>query len=269
MLLIDTEEGRIVAGRGNQGRNCARASLPGLADEHLVDLDDLPAAPVCRNRTMTPCCSGSRRLVIRLRICGSSWRRWPKTGVEPMAPWGRTRRWRCCRTSRSSSITISSNCLPRSPILRLTAIREEIVTSTETTMGSERNLFKPEPESCRLIKLKTPILTNEDLANFRAFEPARVQIGTLADALHGCGQGAPAWNRRWRNFMPLADEAIADGANILILVGPGHRCPSLRPSRRCWRCRAASSFDSRGHADTSGLGRGIRRSRGKCIISPC
>jgi glutamate synthase (ferredoxin) len=43
-------------------------------------------------------------------------------------------------------------------------IREEIVTSTETTIGAERNLLNPEPESCRLIELKTPILTNEELA---------------------------------------------------------------------------------------------------------
>jgi hypothetical protein len=36
------------------------------------------------------------------------------------------------------------------------SIREAIITSPITTIGSERNLLKPEPESCRLIKLKTP-----------------------------------------------------------------------------------------------------------------
>src|SRR2546421_12594644 len=46
-------------------------------------------------------------------------------------------------------------------------IREEIITSAETTIGSERNLLKPEPESCHLIELKTPILTNEELAKLR------------------------------------------------------------------------------------------------------
>src|SRR6059058_2404687 len=46
-------------------------------------------------------------------------------------------------------------------------IREEIVTSAETTIGSERNLIQPDPESCHLIELKSPILTNEDLAKLR------------------------------------------------------------------------------------------------------
>jgi glutamate synthase (ferredoxin) len=39
------------------------------------------------------------------------------------------------------------------------SIREEIITSAQTTIGSERNLLRPEPESCHLIKLKTPILS--------------------------------------------------------------------------------------------------------------
>ncbi|PSB59193.1 glutamate synthase subunit alpha, partial [Chroococcidiopsis cubana CCALA 043] len=47
------------------------------------------------------------------------------------------------------------------------SIREEIITSAETTIGSERNLLKPEPESCRLIELKTPILSNEELAKLK------------------------------------------------------------------------------------------------------
>src|ERR1043166_1762697 len=46
-------------------------------------------------------------------------------------------------------------------------IREEIVTSAETTIGSEKNLLKPIPESSHLIELKTPILTNEELAKLR------------------------------------------------------------------------------------------------------
>src|SRR2546429_5496223 len=46
-------------------------------------------------------------------------------------------------------------------------IREEIITSAETTIGSERNLLDPQPESCHLIELKTPILSNEELAKLR------------------------------------------------------------------------------------------------------
>ncbi len=46
-------------------------------------------------------------------------------------------------------------------------IREEIITSAETTIGAEGNLLNPRPESCHLIELKTPILTNEEIAKLK------------------------------------------------------------------------------------------------------
>ena len=38
----------------------------------------------------------------------------------------------------------------------LDPLKEEIITSSETTIGTERNLLVPEPESCRQINLDTP-----------------------------------------------------------------------------------------------------------------
>ena len=58
-------------------------------------------------------------------------------------------------------------------------IREEIITSTETTIGSERNLLKPEPESCRLIELKSPILTNEEFAKLKHIDQPGFKSVTL------------------------------------------------------------------------------------------
>ena len=42
----------------------------------------------------------------------------------------------------------------------LDAIREEIITSLITTIGSEGNLLAETPEQCRLLRLEQPILTN-------------------------------------------------------------------------------------------------------------
>ena len=40
----------------------------------------------------------------------------------------------------------------------LDGIREELVTQVATTIGPERNLLEPSPESCRRIKINTPII---------------------------------------------------------------------------------------------------------------
>ena len=53
----------------------------------------------------------------------------------------------------------------------LDAIREEIVTSMGSTIGPERNLLRPEPESCRQINLKYPIIHNAHVAKLRHLPP--------------------------------------------------------------------------------------------------
>ena len=49
----------------------------------------------------------------------------------------------------------------------LDGIREELVTQVATTVGPEKNLLHPTPDSCRQIKISSPVLTNEELARIR------------------------------------------------------------------------------------------------------
>ena len=49
----------------------------------------------------------------------------------------------------------------------LDGIREELVTQVATTIGPEGNLLKPAAESCRRIKINSPVLSNEELARIR------------------------------------------------------------------------------------------------------
>ena len=53
------------------------------------------------------------------------------------------------------------------------AIREELIMSTDTTVGPEANMLEPTPECARQIKLPSPILTNKRI-----------------------GKAAPSWRRR-------------------------------------------------------------------------
>src|SRR4029434_5363546 len=47
----------------------------------------------------------------------------------------------------------------------LDQIREELVTSMESTVGPERNLLVPEPQSCRQIVMKDPVITDGEIAS--------------------------------------------------------------------------------------------------------
>src|SRR5436305_8371359 len=99
-------------------------------------------------------------------------------------------------------------------------IREEIITSAETTIGSERNLLKPEPESCRLIELKSPILTNEEFAKLKHVNERGFKSITLP-MLYKMHAGAPGLAKAMDDLCAQASRAIAEGVNILILSDRG------------------------------------------------
>jgi glutamate synthase (NADPH/NADH) large chain len=54
----------------------------------------------------------------------------------------------------------------------LDALREELVTASDVMMGSEGNILETVAENARLIRIKNPILTNQQLAKvYHVAEP--------------------------------------------------------------------------------------------------
>jgi glutamate synthase (ferredoxin) len=99
------------------------------------------------------------------------------------------------------------------------AIREELIMSMETTIGREYNLLEPTPRSARQIKLKTPILRNDELDKLRQLEGtsgARFKSLTLPILFRVDG-GAAGLERALTALCRQASTAIATGHDFLIL----------------------------------------------------
>ena len=96
------------------------------------------------------------------------------------------------------------------------SIREAIITSPITTIGSERNLLKPEPESCRLIKLKTPVISNAELAKLKDIQNSHFSSVTLP-MLFDPKAGVEGLESAIDSICQQADAAIATGTNLIIL----------------------------------------------------
>jgi glutamate synthase domain-containing protein 1 len=71
----------------------------------------------------------------------------------------------------------------------LDCIREELVTATETFLGSEGNLLEPNPESCRMIRLESPLIDNRRLAQLREIELEGFKSATLDALFPATGEG--------------------------------------------------------------------------------
>ena len=125
----------------------------------------------------------------------------------------------------------------------LDAIREELVTSMESTIGPEGNLLDPRPESCRQIKIKYPVIDNDQLAKLRhVYDPGfrAIRLPMLFDAdagRHGPrararGPEAPR-QRRGRSRLHHPDP-----------VGPRRRPRCARRFRACSRRPACTITSS-------------------------
>src|SRR5205085_2676950 len=99
-------------------------------------------------------------------------------------------------------------------------IREEIIMSTETAIGSERNLLKPGPEHARLIELKSPILTNEEFAKLKHLDLPGFKSSSVP-ILFRVSEGAAGLEKAMEELCQKVTQAIKDGANVVVLSDRG------------------------------------------------
>ncbi len=220
LFLVDTAQGRIVPDEEVK-RDLAAAQPYGrwLAD-HLIDIEDLPAAP-----HLPP--PNHERIVQRQQMFGYTQEDlgvllapMATTGDEPIGSMG-----------TDTSLAVLSN---RPRLLYdyfkqlfaqvtnppLDAIREQLVTTMESTIGPEGNLLEPAPESCRQIKIKYPIIDNDQTAKLRyVYEPAFKSI-TLP-ILYDASKGGPGLAVAMERLKKSASDAVASGYTILILSDRG------------------------------------------------
>ncbi|MDP2674931.1 MAG: glutamate synthase large subunit, partial [Dehalococcoidia bacterium] len=102
----------------------------------------------------------------------------------------------------------------------LDAIREELVTSVKTLIGPEGNLLDPQPESCRMINVEMPFLDNGQIAKLKALKDPHLRP-TVLPILFPAGEGPTALEPALEELFRRADQAIDEGANILILSDRG------------------------------------------------
>jgi glutamate synthase domain-containing protein 2/glutamate synthase domain-containing protein 1/glutamate synthase domain-containing protein 3 len=110
-------------------------------------------------------------------------------------------------------------------------IREEIVMSLQTTLGSERNLFDETPEHAHKLLLDQPILLNRELETLRNVRHDVYAAETI-DITWPVAEGPEGMRRALDRTCAQAHEAIARGINIIVLsdrlLGPSRApIPSL------------------------------------------
>jgi glutamate synthase (ferredoxin) len=220
MFLVDMHAGRIVADEEIKRQIATAHPYQTWLDQHLVDLAALPEA----NSAPTP---DPLPLLQRQQAFGYTFEElrmllspMARDGVEAVGAMGTDTPLSVLSNRPKLLYDYFQQLFAQVTNPPIDSIREEIITSAETTIGSERNLLKPEPESCHLIALKTPILSDAELAKLKQLQDGDFRSRTLS-ILFDPQAGAAGLEQAMATVYAQADAAIAEGVSLLILSDRG------------------------------------------------
>lgn len=220
MLLIDTVEGRIINDYELKNKISGEYPYRKWLDEYVLKLEQLPVlSPYPQTNYNT--------LLQRQKIFGYTFEELRKI-IAPMAADGQEAIGAMGTDTPLAVLSDKPQLLYnyfKQLFAQVTnppidAMREEIITATETFIGSEGNLVHPTPESCRQIKVKYPIITNEELAKLRDINNPGFRSFNLP-MLFKADNGEQGMKRALDEIFSDASRAISEGANILILSDRG------------------------------------------------
>ena len=103
------------------------------------------------------------------------------------------------------------------------AFREELIMSTDTTIGPEANMLEPTPECARQIKMKSPILNNKDLERLRRLDGSGSRWGSRGfksitlRMLYKVAGGGAALQQATDELCRFASDSIKSGYDIIVL----------------------------------------------------
>lgn len=95
-------------------------------------------------------------------------------------------------------------------------IREELVTSLTVFIGNTRNILTETPAHAQLVKVTSPILTDEDMVRFRASKDDNFQTETLTMS-YPVAEGETGLRKALDELMEGAVKAIESGKSVLVL----------------------------------------------------
>ncbi len=220
MFLVDTKLGRIVADEELKQKIATERPYRAWLKQGLVDLESLPkpshvyqpdhATVLLRQQAFGYTFEDLRILLAPMA----------RDGVEPLGSMGTDTPLAVLSNKPQLLYNYFKQLFAQVTNPPIDCIREEIITSTFTTIGPEGNLLDPQPESCRQIQLKGPVLSNEEFERLRHIDHPQFKSITLP-ILFKVDDNGKGLEKALDQLFRKASKAIKEGHNILILSDRG------------------------------------------------
>src|SRR5215468_11294992 len=221
MFLVDTEEARIVGDEEIKESMAAAKPYRQWLDLNLTHLSDLPAPadvpPAYSPDTLLARQQAFGYSIEDLRILMTPM---ALNGQEAVGSMGTDTPLAVLSDKPQLLFAYFKQLFAQVTNPPIDPIREELVMSLQTTIGPEQNLFEETPEHAAQLQLKSPILTNEELAQVKALDDASLRAITLP-ILFSSKLGGPGLEAALDELCERASDAVAQGYTILVLSDRG------------------------------------------------
>lgn len=223
MFLVDTAEGRIIEDAEIKERFASEKPYAEWLRENLIHINDLPAPPIVNSADtegvmMKQKAFGYTEEELRIVL-----RPMAEAGAEPIGSMGNDTPLAVMSRRPQLLYNYFKQLFAQVTNPPIDAIREELVTSTDTMIGPEGNILEPGPECARQIRLNSFVVTNEEVEKLRLLGDSEsifgkkgfrsITIPMLFDREHGV-EGL-----EWAldTLCHQTSEAIKNGYDIFIL----------------------------------------------------
>jgi glutamate synthase (NADPH/NADH) large chain len=219
MFLVDTAEHRIIEDEEIKAELAADHPYDEWLHAGLIHLHDLPDrehivhthASVTRRQQIFGYTEEEKRILLTPMA---------KTGAEPIGSMGTDTPIATLSARPRLLFDYFTQLFAQVTNPPLDAIREELVTSLQGTIGPEANLLEPTPASCRQVVVPFPVIDNDELAKIRHVNRDGDLPGFITHVSRGLYEvegGGEALARRIDEICTEVSEAIANGARIIVL----------------------------------------------------
>jgi len=220
MLLVDTARGAIVSDDEIKRELAAARPYAEWLRQHVVNIDDLPAARAERPDHKTvlerQLAFGYTQEDLRVLLAPMG-----ASGEEPLGSMGTDTALAVLSDRPRLLYDYFAQLFAQVTNPPLDAIREEIITTMASTIGPEGNLLEPAPEACRQIAIEYPILHNDQVAKLRHLPTGSPFRSTTLPLLYDPSEGGPGLARAMAELCRRASQAVAAGYGVIILSDRG------------------------------------------------
>jgi glutamate synthase (NADPH/NADH) large chain len=220
MLLVDTTEGRIVPDEEIKERLWSSQPYAEWLKENQITLDSLPEPPrvyesdldtiVERQRAFGYTDEDLRVLLAPMAV----------DAEEAVGSMGTDTPLACLSDKPQTLFHYFKQMFAQVTNPAIDPIREVLVMSLTSYIGTERNILDETPEHCHTLKLPHPLLTSRDLEKLRRVSTSAL-LTTMLPMLFRVGGGEKELERALDALCRSASLAIKSGYNLLILSDRG------------------------------------------------